>query len=434
MNIEFVNHASFILHHNDIRLIVDPWFQETAFDNGWSLISPSIFQIKDFENITHIWFSHEHPDHFCPPILKRIPADVKKKITVLYHETADKKVIDFCKKEGFGEVIELLPDIPLALDDELNLVSNEFTDGDSWAYFTDGKTGILNLNDCVVKEENDARLIQDKIGNVDVLFTQFSYAHKVGNNQDNHLRIAAIEEKKQRIRNQIEVFQPSFVVPFASFVFFCHEENKYMNLPDFCLNEIVEQIEESSISKAIVLYPGEEWDLESSKDNHHALAKYVSDYKQIVIFPFIKTNTINEVELIKNAFNFKNRLLSKNPTIKSLFKKLPVRFYVSDFGRTYTLDLLKGLIRTNMTETEADISITSDALNYLFKFEWGAGTCHVNARYITLPKGDPYRFHLLLTIGNLNNEGKVFVYNKPSLLKRFLRKFQSLNRKIDAEF
>jgi hypothetical protein len=95
---------------------------------------------------------------------------------------------------------------------------------------------------------------------------------------------------------------------------------------------------------------------------------------------------------------------------------------------------LKGLIRTNMTETEADISITSDALNYLFKFEWGAGTCHLNARYITLPKGDPYRFHLLLTIGNLNNEGKVFVYNKPSLLKRFLRKFQSLNRKIDAAF
>ena len=46
----------------------------------------------------------------------------------------------------------------------------------------------------------------------------------------------------------------------------------------------------------------------------------------------------------------------------------------------------------------------------------GAGTCHVNARYITLPKGVPYRFHLLLTIGNLNNEGKVFVYNTPIIL------------------
>ena len=44
------------------------------------------------------------------------------------------------------------------------------------------------------------------------------------------LRIKAIFEKKQRIHKQSEVFKPKYIIPFASFVFFCHEENKYMNL------------------------------------------------------------------------------------------------------------------------------------------------------------------------------------------------------------
>ena len=43
----------------------------------------------------------------------------------------------------------------------------------------------------------DAQKIKDKIGRVDVLFTQFSYAHKVGNSEDVELRIQAIQEKKR---------------------------------------------------------------------------------------------------------------------------------------------------------------------------------------------------------------------------------------------
>src|SRR4051812_15373533 len=67
MTIEFVNHASIIVDHDNIRLLCDPWTEGTAFHNGWSLLAKSKFTFDDYKNITHIWFSHEHPDHFSPP-------------------------------------------------------------------------------------------------------------------------------------------------------------------------------------------------------------------------------------------------------------------------------------------------------------------------------------------------------------------------------
>lgn len=57
----WVNHASYVLRHNGIRLITDPWLDGLAFNRGRSLLSPTRFPIEDFADITHIWLSHEHP-------------------------------------------------------------------------------------------------------------------------------------------------------------------------------------------------------------------------------------------------------------------------------------------------------------------------------------------------------------------------------------
>jgi len=67
MKIEFVNHASVIFYHNNIHLITDPWFNGAVFHNGWDLLAKTKFEYSNFEKISHIWISHEHPDHFTPP-------------------------------------------------------------------------------------------------------------------------------------------------------------------------------------------------------------------------------------------------------------------------------------------------------------------------------------------------------------------------------
>jgi len=89
MKIRFVNHACFILDHDGVTIINDPWLEGRVFNNGWDFISPTRLGYEEFENINHIWFSHEHPDHFYPPNLKKISPEHKKNITVLFQKTID---------------------------------------------------------------------------------------------------------------------------------------------------------------------------------------------------------------------------------------------------------------------------------------------------------------------------------------------------------
>jgi len=107
--IEWVNHASYIFEHEGTRLLCDPWLEGTAFHDSWSLLSPTLFRYEGFGRVTHIWFSHEHPDHFSPPVLRKVPSDLRKRIVVLYHQTRDKRVVNFCRGLGFKDVVELRP-------------------------------------------------------------------------------------------------------------------------------------------------------------------------------------------------------------------------------------------------------------------------------------------------------------------------------------
>ena len=103
--IKFINHASFIVKNKNFNLLIDPWFSGSSFDNGWDLISETKIDDEELKNITHIWFSHEHPDHFSVKDLKYI-YNLNKDIKILFQETLDKRVINFCKNLGFT-VIEV---------------------------------------------------------------------------------------------------------------------------------------------------------------------------------------------------------------------------------------------------------------------------------------------------------------------------------------
>ena len=103
--IKFINHASFIVKNKNFNLLIDPWFSGSSFDNGWDLISETKIDDEELRNITHIWFSHEHPDHFSVKDLKYI-YNLNKDIKILFQETLDKRVINFCKNLGFT-VIEV---------------------------------------------------------------------------------------------------------------------------------------------------------------------------------------------------------------------------------------------------------------------------------------------------------------------------------------
>ena len=65
-SIQFINHASVMISDKEVFLLTDPWYWGSVFHDGLSLIHENsereIYTL--LEKVTHIWVSHEHPDHF----------------------------------------------------------------------------------------------------------------------------------------------------------------------------------------------------------------------------------------------------------------------------------------------------------------------------------------------------------------------------------
>ena len=84
--IEFINHASVLISNENISVLSDPWYQGDAFHKGWNLLHE--LDDIDIDNLldrtTHIWISHEHPDHFSIMFLKNLKIRLKKRILKFY--------------------------------------------------------------------------------------------------------------------------------------------------------------------------------------------------------------------------------------------------------------------------------------------------------------------------------------------------------------
>jgi hypothetical protein len=427
MKIKFINHSSFIIDHNEIKLICDPWLEGTAFDNGWSLLSETQMRYEEFREITHIWFSHEHPDHFSPPNLLKIPKEYRENITVLFQETTDRKVAEFCKKIGFKDQIELKENLFYSLSDTFEILCNPYTDGDSYAYFKVGDCKILNLNDCIVSTEKRAIELNEKLGEVDLLFTQFGYANKVGNIEDVKLRESASKEKLERIRHQNKFLKPKKIIPFASFIYFCNEENTYMNNGINKIDKVHAFIENELKTKCMVMYPNDTWELGDEWDSKKSIRNYLDDYTTISILDSSISNVIEIKSLQAKSSDYIEILKCGYQRERETINKLTASIYLTDYKKSFTLSGLEGLIESDINYDLCDIALSSEALLYCFEQLWGGDTLNVNARFQIPKKGRYDKFRNFGTIASSLNRKEDFPFEThPSIPTRIRRKIKHL--------
>jgi len=412
MKIKFVNHASFIIDTPKVKLICDPWFEGTAFDNGWSLLSKTQMKYEDFSEITHIWFSHEHPDHFSPPNLVKIPLEYRKKITVLFQETTDRKVAEFCKKIGFKEQIELKENTFFEIAKDFEILCNPYTDGDSYALFRIDGCTILNLNDCIINSEKSASDLASLVGEVDILFTQFGYANKVGNVDDVEYRKLVSREKLERIKHQSKHLKPKSIVPFASFIYFCHEENKYMNTGMNTIGEVYSFIEKELNCKCVVLYPNDLWNVKEEWDAKMSIEKYNEDSQNVKLQkPLFSTNVKFETLKIQGS-HFNNLLINGFPNHKRKIESLKANIYLTDLKTSFSFTGKHGLQMSTLEYDRCDIALSSESLSYCFNNLWGGDTLSVNARFQTTKYGEYKNFRIFgMMASHLNRKEP---YNFPS--------------------
>ncbi len=378
-SVTWVNHASFVLDAGDVRLICDPWISGTAFNKGWRHCSPSVFEPADFSTITHIWFSHQHPDHFAPSDLRRIPPEIRSRIVVLYHETIDKKVIRYCESLGFKAQIELRDGTWLPLSPQLSVLCGTWFDRDSWLAMRTPDGTILNVNDCVIDSGAFARSIAKQTGPVRVLMTQFSYAEYHGNVDNPQARRASAEEKLRRIALQTRVFDPEYVVPFASYIYWCHADNFHMNDE---INHVIDvgRFIESELQRApVVLYPGDTWRVGEANDWMNAARRYESDLTQrLNAGPDNPAEPVPLEALCKHGDAYLNRLRKHNPLVRFVHLS-PTVVDVTDLD--CRLRVSESGVEVVSSEVPADIRMRSDSLLFCLRTPWGSNALRVNGRF-----------------------------------------------------
>jgi UDP-MurNAc hydroxylase len=64
-----------LFEDGNTAILTDPWFMGEAFNESWALISKPSMTPDALKAATHIWISHEHPDHLDFATLKNIPAE-----------------------------------------------------------------------------------------------------------------------------------------------------------------------------------------------------------------------------------------------------------------------------------------------------------------------------------------------------------------------
>ena len=390
--IEWVNHASYIFDDGEIRLISDPWIEGDVFNESWSLISQTNFKYEDFKSITHIWFSHEHPDHFFPPNLKKIPEEYRKNITILFQETTDHKVAKFCQMLGFKEVIEASEKfIKLSRKTSIYIKTFSKYDSDSWILVNCSGVKLLNVNDCVLNSRKGIQEIKEITGEVDYLFTQFSYANWVGNPDDPELRRSHAAEKLRRIKNQVEILKPKYVIPFASFVYFSKNDNAFMNSTINRIGDVSHFLIDLGV-KPLVFYPWDIYERNECKLNLINIEKYNVDLERAL--GNINNNKFSVFNLneIKSSYEkgpfYQFKLSSFLTKIFTRIQGTPfVYIYLNDLDMVVRLNIEEKSI-LEVTDISYDLNMCSQNLKYLLSFEWGPGTILIAGTFSTKhPRG-----------------------------------------------
>jgi hypothetical protein len=395
-----LNHASFAIECDSELLLIDPWFEGTAFNNGWALLDQTTsnkivieYLIKSKKNIS-IWYSHEHSDHFSISFLKQLLATGIKP-TVLFQKTLDRRVFKFLQGISVN-IIECEAGKSIELCKKLQITTWSHTDGDSFCLIKVNGINILNLNDCIINSESVAKkiavILKNQCLTIDFLFTQFGYANWIGNESNIDLRKTASLDKLERLLIQNNILKPHAIIPFASFVYFCHQENFYLNDAQNFPKDIRQSDALSIIqNKIFFMRPWMRISLLDFDQALHELRNSTQNSEihwnnlKFDIAPQYSKNIKYEVATLSNemisyikkmAHNF--LLLPQILEILGLIK--PLKFYVTDLNETIEISYIKG-VRTISLENKWDISLTSEVLHFLIKNQYGFNTTHVNGRY-----------------------------------------------------
>ena len=392
-SLTFINHASVLVRHKNVSVLSDPWYQGDAFHKGWNLIH----ELRDEEisdlldDVTHIWISHEHPDHFSILFFKKFGNKIKeRKIQILFQYCKDQRVQSFLAKSGFDiQILSFNEWVNLSDEFEVLCFKQGFYDS-GLAIRTSDKT-IINVNDCQFEDDLACKELLAITGECDILVTQFSYASWKGGIENVDWRKLAAREKIDTMKLQASYLKPKMIIPFASFIYFSNKANFYLNDAHNTPSDVIQGFVDTDV-KVNVMMPFEVIDdLEGDVDNVKSI-EFWSNADQLLANK--QLNEYEEVSTERLKDTFVKYKADMNILIKA-FKK----FCESNDG-DYKLIKIKNYRYTILPYKNNQKWTIKGNLNN--KLE---GTIDFNVK----GKPNPPAVNLLLKFQKINNTNKIII-------------------------
>ena len=442
-SVKFINHASVVVSDENISVLSDPWFSGDAFHKGWNLLHETgDNDIKKLlQKITHIWISHEHPDHFSISFFQNYSEILKNNsIKILFQKTSDKRVFKFLTAKGLNvKELEFNKSLKLSDDFTVKCIKDGFYD--SGLLIDSHGDKILNLNDCEVTTPSRAKEVFSLTGKVDVLLTQFSYAAWKGGTKNKRWRVNAAQEKINTIKLQTETFRPKYLIPFASFFYFSNKENFYLN-DSVNRPEQLEDKLQKYLEKLTIMAPN---DVLGGKIERLNNIKAINFWKN----KYEKLSTLNQnqfsvtdLNILNDSFKTYCERIEKNNNlflVKIIRIFSPIRAFkpiivkITDLNLNLKFDYVNK--KFSETSEQAMLSMKSESLNFLFKNSFGFDTLTVNGCFEEVQKNGFVRATKTLAIENLNNLGikiELKTLFNISIIKLFLTRLYRVSRKLDT--
>jgi UDP-MurNAc hydroxylase len=411
VSIKLVSHASVIISIGGVRILCDPWFEGKVFNESWSLLIPAQISERDLETIDYLWVSHEHPDHFHIPTLRALPESFKKRVPVLFKTDFTDKIPRAFKQLGFSEVVLMPHRRFLTLQNGVRAYCYHSRAMDSALLLQQGGVTVFNTNDAELTAF-DCKLVVSDAGPADVVLDQYGIAGFSGKvDYDQHLwRL-----KKTKIENVLMHYQMTgakVAIPFASFHFFSHRENHFLNSYLDSPRGVFERFA-AARARCDVLYPGDTWTLGEKWDSEPALKRYDEVYARLRDRTLDETKPV-ELDRIRQAQGqLVAQLSTRFPTF--LLKRLGrVVVRLIDYNNVVAFDLVHCAVdEVKDSNPPVTLAMSSQPLYFSLSNPFGFQTLGVSGRYSLLARDRDWRWFRVLF--SLNNAG---VYLRPRYLLR----------------
>jgi hypothetical protein len=390
MKITLNNHASVTIETDDINIITDPWFTGDAFNNGWKLIyenpEPEEFFLK---KINYIWISHEHPDHFQPGFFIRNRNFIEEnKIKILFQKTKDKRVVNFFNKIKLN-IQEIDNNKKTQISEKTSIIIFNAELYDSSLFVSSGNHSTLNLNDC---SYSDSELIEikKKCNKIDTLLTQFSYAAWKGGKNNIKWRIDASYLKLDEIKKQFKLLNCQTVIPIASFIYFSHKDNFYMNDSINTVEKVCKFLSLNNLNYKI-LSPNTTYEV-GIDDYDDSIPKifWKNEYDNInrkKINNYSNCSTLEDLDLVfqsykKKIFKENNFYLMKLVSVFKIFNIFqPIIFYITDLKKYIKFSFFNNKLEEVNLVNSNYVKIHSSSLFFVLNNNFGFDTLTVNGLF-----------------------------------------------------